>query len=407
MYRFFLIILLISVFLLNSFGFGPNIYPLRLVLPFSFLVVLGLFFQKIVIEREKIMLSPLLLGAGLFFLYMFSHTFLVTTYRSFFLGSNYEAADLLNYTLLAVLVLVLFFYALLDKVKMLHYSYKVVQFFYVGYMLFAVYEIVTGNHFSASSLYEAPSWMRYAPTVVYFNSNDFAAIFTLMFMYWASDYYERNDQKVNLFLLLLFVLHLFVLYKTQSRLSMLLFLLFVCYRYPKPVITLSIVGVLLFFIVGFFGETAWFMQTMDSLAKLKQDLSFEERNSTVVRLYLYKHALLSVGQSGGMGFGINASADYYQSVMDPNLFHITNPHSYIFELLINSGLFTTLFYIFLNAYLIVKNWSLRNFNLIVQIIIYNLLLFSSSSSLFLWPIYLFFIIYIVETAAQEKQRAIS
>ncbi len=403
MYKFFFLILLTAIFLLNSFGFGPNIYPLRLVLPFSALVVGLLFFQKVIIEQKKVTLSPLLLVTGLFFAYMFLHTFLVTGYRAFFLDVNYATADVLNYALLAVLVMTIFFYALLDRAKMLRFSYGVVRFFYVSYALFAVYEIATGNHLPSSNLYDAPSWMRYVPTAVYFNSNDFAAIFTLMFLFLFTDFQSSRKLYARLGMAACIILHIFILYKSQSRLSFLLFGGFLLYQYPKRLSALLFLSFLLFFFIGWFGETSWYMQTLDSLAKLKQDLSFEERNSTVVRLYLYKHALLSVVPSSGMGFGINASANYYQSIMDPNLFHITNPHSYIFELLINSGVVVTLFYLFLNGYLMVKNWMLHNYNLVIQLIIYNLLLFSSSSSLFLWPIYLFFLIYIVATVEHEEK----
>lgn len=349
------------------------------------------------------MLSPLLLATGVFFAYMFLHTFFVTGYRAFFLDVDYETADILNYALLAVLVMTLFFYGLLDRTKMLRLSYAVIRFFYLAYALFAIYEIATGNHFPSSNLYDAPSWMRYVPTVVYFNSNDFAAVFTLMFLFLLADIKPSRNLYARLGVVTCVILHAFILYKSQSRLSFLLFGGFLLFQYPKRLPTLLLLSFLVFFLIGWMGETSWYMQTLDDLAKLKQDLSFEERNSTVVRLYLYKHALLSVGQSSGLGFGINASASYYQSIMDPNLFHITNPHSYFFELLINSGLFATLFYSFLNVYLMVKNWMLRNYKLVIQLIIYNLLLFSSSSSLFLWPIYLFFVIYVFETVNQERE----
>ena len=141
---------------------------------------------------------------------------------------------------------------------------------------------------------------------------------------------------------------------------------------------------------------------MDDIAKLKSDLSFTERQSTLVRLSLYKYAVLSVIPSYGFGYGIDYSAQYYQSINDVNLNNIINPHSFIFELLINSGLLATLFYIGLNIWLLIKNLSSSNFDVFIQIIIFNLLLFSSSSSLFIWPLYLFLIIYICRTAQLDS-----
>ena len=124
----------------------------------------------------------------------------------------------------------------------------------------------------------------------------------------------------------------------------------------------------------------------------------------MVRATLYKYALLSVQEYWGMGHGINASLEYYQSVSDPNLHYITNPHSFIFEMLINSGFLVALLYIILNMYLLIQNWLFENYDLIAQLIIYNLLLFSSSSSLFLWPIYLFFFLYLVQLAMNQIER---
>ena len=98
-----------------------------------------------------------------------------------------------------------------------------------------------------------------------------------------------------------------------------------------------------------------------------------------------------------MGFGIDYSAEFYRSINDVNLHYIINPHSFIFELLINSGVIATLFYLYINLNLILKNIAAKNSDLIFQIVLFNLLLFSSSSSLFLWPIYLFFIIYICKS----------
>ena len=57
---------------------------------------------------------------------------------------------------------------------------------------------------------------------------------------------------------------------------------------------------------------------IDDLAKLKTDLSFNERQSTSIP-YLYKHAILSIIPSYGLGYGIDFSLQYYQSINDANL----------------------------------------------------------------------------------------
>ena len=84
-------------------------------------------------------------------------------------------------------------------------------------------------------------------------------------------------------------------------------------------------------------EPNWNMQFLDSLKELKTDLLFSDRQSTSIRINLYKHSIMSIFSSYGMGYGIDYSLQFFQSINDPNLSHIVNPHSYIFEILINSG----------------------------------------------------------------------
>ena len=109
---------------------------------------------------------------------------------------------------------------------------------------------------------------------------------------------------------------MFIMYKSQSRLSFLMSFFFFIYKYPRKIIYTSLLGLLLFFVLGFFFESAWYMQAMDDLAKLKSDLSFNERQSTSVRFYLYKYAILSAFSSYGFGYGIDYSAEYYRSIHD-------------------------------------------------------------------------------------------
>lgn len=405
MLSFLTIILLLSFFLSDVIAVGPNLYPLRIITPILFLYAIILLVHKSIVKKELIKIPEGGALTLLFFVFMVLTTFAVSAYRQTFLSSFYELNVLLNYLFVITLIVTLIAVGIQDKKGLLKKANGVMLVVYFVYLGMALYEIKTGFHFPISNLYDASDWMKYSPTVVYFNSNDFAAVFTMMFMFLLSNRKKESGFKAIL-LLFIVVLHAYVLYKAESRLSLLVFGMFILYRYPKQLIFVSILSVCSFVLVGWFGETSWFMQSLDGVAKLKQDLSFEERNSTLVRLYLYKHAMLSVFDSYGLGFGVNASEKYYQSVVDPNLFYITNPHSYIFEILINSGVFSFLFYFLLNAYLMMKSWVHKNHHLLLQLLFYNLLLFSSSSSLFLWPIYLFFILYVFECDAMTEKEAL-
>ena len=149
------------------------------------------------------------------------------------------------------------------------------------------------------------------------------------------------------------------------------------------------------------------MQFLESLKELKTDLLFSDRQSTSIRINLYKHSVMSIFSSYGIGYGVDYSLQFFQSINDPNLSHIVNPHSYIFEILINSGVLAFLAFIILNIYLIVQNIFLKEYDLAVQVFMLNILLFSSSSSLFIWTIYLFIFIYICKTAQYQVKSKIN
>ena len=374
---------------MNSFGVGPNLYPLRLILPFILVYFFTVFFQKVFLLKQKVIIQPIVLYSFLFFVLMFFNTYAVSFIRFHLLDTYYEFNSILNFSFLLFFILTIYLVIISSPKEFNQISKKIILLFYVAYTLFSAYEIHTGNHLPVSDLFDAPRWMRHMPTVVYFNSNDFAFIFTLMMMYVLS-VFDQKKTFSSILIVTIFIIHIFIMYKCQSRLSLLLSFFFFLYRYPKKIIYSSILGLLLFFVLGYFLENALYMQVIDDIVKLKSDLSFNERQSTSVRLSLYKHAILSVLPSFGLGFGIDYSTQYYQSIKDANLHYIVNPHSFIFELLINSGILSTLFYIAIFIWLLIKNWIHSNYDFLVQIIFFNLLIFSSSSSLFIWPVYFFF-----------------
>ncbi|MAD50437.1 MAG: hypothetical protein CMC95_03955, partial [Flavobacteriales bacterium] len=360
---------------MNSFGIGPNLYPLRLIMPIALIYFFTVFFQKAILLKQKVDVQPITLYSFLFFIFMFLHTYAVSFIRVQLFDAHYELNSILNFSFLLFFILTLYLIVLSFPKQFIQSSKYIMLLFYLMYAIFSFYEIKTGNHLPTSDLVYAPWWMRYVPTVVYFNSNDFAFVFTLMVMYLLSIFDEKKSLP-GLWVVVIFLIHMFIMYKSQSRLSFLMSFFFFVYRYPKKIIFSSVLGLVLFFVGGYFLENAWYMQVMDDLAKLKSDLSFNERQSTLVRLSLYKYAVLSVIPSFGFGYGIDYSAQYYQSINDVNLHYIVDPHSFIFELLINSGLLATLFYIGLNIWILVKNWTYSNYDIFIQIIIFNLLLFS-------------------------------
>ena len=394
------LLLFSGIFLMNSFGVVENIYPLRLVLPIALIYFSLSLFQKVFLLKQKVSIQPILFFSILFFIYMFFHTYAVTFVNFQFFNVEYELNSILNYTFLFALILSLFISFLSFPKLFFEKVNSVVFVFYVLYALYAVYEIITGNHLPTSTLYDASYWLKNSPTVVYHNSNDFASIFTLMLIYLFY-VYDKNRKTSIIGLVLIFMLHFFIVYYSNSRISILLSFLFFVGRYPKQILSFSLIGCLLIFIIGSAFEPLWYVNILDDLAQLQTDLSFAE--STLVRFSLYKYSILSTFSSYGLGYGVDFSPQYFSSISDPALSYIINPHSYVFEVLINSGLISFCAYIFLNLYLLRLIYKSRDTDLFIQVIVYNLLLFSSSSSLFLWSHYLFFIIYICRASMRQNQ----
>ena len=226
-----------------------------------------------------------------------------------------------------------------------------------------------------------------------------------MFMYLLS-VYDKQKKLPIVWLIAVICFHLLIVFVSQSRISLVVSLFYLIYRYPIKIAYSSVVGSLLLIVAITLLEPNWYMQLLDSLKQLKIDLLFSDRQSTSIRLNLYKHSIMSIFSSYGVGYGVDYSLQYFQSINDPNLSHIVNPHSYIFEILINSGVLVFLGFITLNIYLIVFNILSKDYDLVVQVILFNLLLFSSSSTLFIWTIYLFIFIYICRTAQHQTNSKI-
>ena len=387
-------ILFIGVFTMELFSVGENIYLLRLITPLAFVsVVANNMFLKFYFKAKNKL--PFLLKLSIFyFLYYFLHTSIVSFVQYF----NYdiltsEFNDIINFIFLFFLSLTLLYFS--NKTYFLKIFKRLNILFYIFYVLFALYEIKTGFHLHMSNSLDAPIWAQKVPTVVYHNSNDFAAIFTIMFIFIFYSLYNKSRFHNNILFFSSF-LHLMICYAAESRLSIIVLLLYFLICYPRfffKIIFFSSCVMLVIYLI----MDDYFKYNFDhELNVLLSDMTFDKRESFFVRIYLYKYAFLSIFENFGMGLGIDASKNYFMSINDPKLFYIVNPHSAFFELLINSGVLVASFYVFLNVYIMRLLFFFKKHNMVVQLFLYNLILFSSSSSLYLWPVYLFFIIFIAQ-----------
>ena len=129
---------LTSIFCNVAFGIGPNLYPLRLILPITLLYFSVLFFQKSFLFREKLQLNLIVLLSILFFLYSFLQTSIVSYLRFDLLGSHYELNAILNYAFLAGLITTIYLIIITKKDLFLNRLNTQYYFFIwlMHYMLF-------------------------------------------------------------------------------------------------------------------------------------------------------------------------------------------------------------------------------------------------------------------------------
>ena len=113
--------------------------------------------------------------------------------------------------------------------------------------------------------------------------------------------------------------------------------------------------------------------------------------STNIRKYLYFYAIYSITQNFGLGMGLNNSSLYFDTINDPRLGHIINPHSYLFEILINGGVFIFTLFFLINIFFLYSFLKNGYRLLIFAFVFYHLILFNSSSSIFLWYHYIFYV----------------
>ena len=101
---------------------------------------------------------------------------------------------------------------------------------------------------------------------------------------------------------------------------------------------------------------------------------------------------------GVAGVGLIVTDELYKRFPDlekAGIKNIINPHSYQIELLINSGVVVLFCYLILNFYIFFLLVKKSKYEQAFHVIFFNISLFSSSSSLFVWPIYLFLFIYFI------------
>jgi O-antigen ligase len=377
-----IILLLTSAFLGPYFFFiGAKFHAIR-VLPS---LVVAMYSRS-----TSIRVSQPLRAIFLFFTVYFFYTLIISLfhYKSIFIN------DLINFVVLYLFIVSLVLLVAQQPNKFFKALKIFLIFFVVVAFVMALYEEITLNHLSNSAmLMEPKKWpQRHFPTGFYTNPNDFAAITIMASMFLLALPNKKKSFSTKASKAALVLISLWICYATESKLNLMIFCIFLTIFYRLWTIRSLFVLVVSVVLVG-----SYLSQKIDlGQAALEVfNFSLEKGGSTLERLNIYYYSLYSIVESYGLGLGIGASQFYFDQFVGYGLTGITtDPHSYLFELLINSGILVLVLYLFLNLFLVL-NFIKGHGNrlMLLQLILYNLILFSSSSSIFLWPHYVFLISY--------------
>ncbi len=345
-----------------------------------------------VITNWRIRPSGTVVALFWFFTIYFTYTFVLSVYYLSDIGIN----NVVNF-----LVLILFVYSLLLSVcvdpRVFLKSMRIaILIFMVSALAVAGYEEKTLDHLHLSSMLSVPKrWPEnHFPTTFFTNPNDFAGMFTFSAMFLLTYVAQQESRIKKLYgaLGLLFS-WLWVVSVTESRVNLICFVIFVAFYFklwrPAAIVSLIVSG--LGILAAFPNVLSWVQKRSASLL----DFSFTSGESLTERLAIIQYGARSVLDSNTFGFGVGSSQKYYSEFVGKGLTGVTlDPHNYVLELLINSGLWMLILYLVISAvifwHMIASN---TNRLIIVQFALYNFVLLSSSASLFLWPHYIFFIAY--------------
>ena len=354
------------------FGF-QEIQFFRIILVVSTLTVI------LMIKKYRTSLSE----PSILILIFFTIYFLWTTTISIFTDSI-RINDLLNFSIMYLLVVVIIFFMNYNNEAFLKVYYKTSVGMSILMFVISIWEIRTHHHFSASSSNDAPSHLTFLPTAFFTNTNDMMAILTLIILYIIG-YFSVYKKPLNLFIYFLLITTIILSFITSARLAMLIllftFLLLFLQKinFKKILIGGFIILLGLIILINFI-----------NLDSLLPTLSIGGE-STSLRMHLYIDAFDSIEMYNGLGAGINNSHEFYQILNDQRLNGLINPHNYLIEILINSGVLVFFLYYLLNLYLFILFLKQKQYFLIFMLLVYQIILLASSSSLFLWFHYVYFI----------------
>lgn len=310
--------------------------------------------------------------------------FLVYTAYTVFLSIFYvefvRLLDVLNYVLGFVIVYCSLTLIYIDAKKYLHYFFLISCLASIALSLMAWFEYFTNFHLSASFSCLPENERTNFPCAFWANPNDFAIVLSLFFIYVLA--YSKNCRKKRLW----FVELLYILFICCTLLLL------------RCRIAELVVGIFLIFYFRHFikeNKIIWLIFLLGGAVVMFYFWLLGTDSSTNLRGNLYCYSFKSLFDSYFLGFGAGMDRHYFMSLNNYALFHgIVNTHSFLFEMLISSGLVVFLLYVALLTYIENKTLKIAKNEFVLLPILYVMLLFAPSSSVDLWIYYIFFAVYV-------------
>lgn len=327
-----------------------------------------------------------------FFIYF---DFIWTSFVALF-SNTLEINNFINSFMLILLILILIVVSSYRPITFIRLVYLASLTMFCVMIGVASWEIITGKHLATSAINHDPYYLQNVPTTFFTNQNDFMAVMDLILLL-VFNYHKFFKLKKRFIEFLLFSLIILLCIITGSRTNIAISIITIClFWLNKRNFLQFFTGLICFYFLIILVDTNYLE---NFLSKYNFDYQmiidsiqfFGGDESSKVRVNLYLDAIQSISNNYGLGEGLNNSSLYFNQLNDSKLEGIINPHNYLLEILINSGLFLFTIYLCIIIKIVLELVKNKKSSLAFSIFFYFFILISSSSSLYIFYHYVFLI----------------
>lgn len=328
----------LSIILLCAGFFGPylglpsmeNIFLFRVLLPIH--LVLFLFFYKKDWERIR----KIRIFLVLYILFIF--TMSLTLFWTDSIGGSLRYIYFLFEWLYIFFICVYF----LNDTKSYRVFAKCTVILYILFISIGLWEVITGLHLPRSgSTFYITTTSKYQPTGFQFNTNDYAALLTILFPLVVIEISKWRKKVSIIATTIISFVAIYLVIVTFSRMAMLVILIEATVLLVSWMRSWALVGIILggigSVLISFYFKWNLIIQLFSDITR-----AFTDKNgSTLERMEMYKVTWSLIRESNFIGIGAgmlpthlsaamygfeNASASYW------------SPHNYWLEVLANGGI---------------------------------------------------------------------